>query len=238
MSLKQLSLEPGFRLGEATPDDMPEIWQIYQAAFEEDELWTGIFRNVVNPDDIYPWLCAHFTPRFNFPDIITYKITEDASGAIVGWTALQIPWKYLHPSAMTEQLKAKAAKSELPPPLPGMDMQSLADHYRTMGESKVYGYNPENDYHRKGTMIRPDMQRKGFGSFLTQYCNQIADQTADRVWARVRPSSLKMFQQNKFVEVGLIDCHVERWGGTREKSMSYILLYPPPGSSMEKDPMR
>ncbi|CCU78377.1 unnamed protein product [Blumeria hordei] len=237
MSPKQPSLEPGFRLEVATPDDMPEIWQIYQAAFEDDEQLIGIFRNVVNPDDIYPWLCDHFTPRFNFPDIITYKITEDASGAIAGWTALQIPWKYLHPSVMTEQLKAKATKSELPPPLPGMDMQSLADLFRTFRESKKNGYDPENDYHRKGTMIRPDMQRKGFGSFLTQYCNQIADQTADRVWTRARPSSLKMFQKNDFVIASVFDCNHERWGGSREKSINYILLHSPPASCIGKDLM-
>ncbi|CAD6505124.1 BgTH12-00619 [Blumeria graminis f. sp. triticale] len=238
MSIKQPSLEPGFRLGEATPNDMPEVWQVFLAAFEKDEQWIGIVRNVVNPADVYPWLCAHFAPRWNFPDIITYKITEDASGAIVGWGALQIPWKYLHPSVMTNRLKAQAMTTELPPPLPGMDVESLADLYRVMDESKKYGYDPENDYHRRGTMIRPDMQKKRFGTFLTQYCNQIVDHTADRLWAPVRPSSLKMFRQNEFVDVGLVDSHHERWGGTREKSMSYILLHSPPGSSMGKDPMR
>ncbi|CAD6505126.1 BgTH12-00621 [Blumeria graminis f. sp. triticale] len=237
MTLKQPSLQPGFRLEVASPDDMPEIWQVYAAAFEEDEVWPGLFRDVVNPAEIYPWICTNFAPRLNFPDIITYKITEDASGAIAGWTALQIPWKYLHPSVMTDELKAQVTKKELPPPLPGMDVESLADAYRTMGGSKLYGYDPENDYHRRGTMIRPDMQRKGFGSFLTQYCNQIVDHTGDRLWTRSRPSSQKMFRQNEFVEVGRLDSHHERWGGTREKSITYILLHSPPCVSMGKDPM-
>lgn len=67
--------------------------------------------------------------------------------AIVGWGALQTPWKYLE-TEMTAQLKAKATSTELPPVLEGMDTVALDELLRTLSAAKSLGYDPEFDYRR------------------------------------------------------------------------------------------
>lgn len=80
---------------------------------------------------------------------------------------------------------------------------------------------------RKGTMIHPDFQKNGFGTFLTRYCNAIADKDGLRTFVPARPTSLKMFKSNGFREIGVHDAHLERWGGSREKSITVITVRDP-----------
>ncbi len=82
-------------------------------------------------------------------------------------------------------------------------------------------------------MVHPDYQKKGFGSALTRYCNAISDKSGDRTWVPARPTSIKMFRDNGFKDVGEVDSHLERWGGLREKSITYTTLRTPPSAAAE-----
>ena len=65
---------------------------------------------------------------------------------------------------------------------------------------------------RKGTMVHPDYQKKGFGTFLTRHCNAISDKTGGRTFAPARPTSQKMFENEGYKILGFYDSHFERWG--------------------------
>jgi hypothetical protein len=71
-------------------------------------------------------------------------------------------------------------------------------------------------------MIHPDFQKKGFGTFLTKHCNAISDETGGRTFVPARSTSIKMFRDLGFVTVGTYDSELERWGGTRELSITFM----------------
>jgi ribosomal protein S18 acetylase RimI-like enzyme len=76
-------------------------------------------------------------------------------------------------------------------------------------------------------MVHPDFQKRGFGSVLTLHVNEISDKSGDRVWAPARPTSIHMFRQLGFKDIGVIDAHLERWGGSAEKSKTWIVRRDP-----------
>jgi hypothetical protein len=47
---------------------------------------------------------------------------------------------------MTEELKALTQSHELPPLVPGMNVDALLDMVKMLGIANDYNYNPENDY--------------------------------------------------------------------------------------------
>lgn len=73
-------------------------------------------------------------------------------------------------------------------------------------------------------MVHPDFQKRGFGTVLTLHCNAISDKAGRRTFVPARPTSIKMFNDNGFVTVGTHDAHLERWGGPREKSITWMAI--------------
>jgi hypothetical protein len=65
---------------------------------------------------------------------------------IVGWTALQFPWK-IRP--ITEEMKAMANSHDLPPALDGMNMDALEAVFEMLGYCSHFGYNPDTDYRKE-----------------------------------------------------------------------------------------
>ena len=81
---------------------------------------------------------------------------------------------------------------------------------------------------RRGTMVHPDFRKRGFGTVLTRHCNAIMDQSGDRMFVPVRPTSIKMFKDCGFKVLGLYDSPLERFGGSGELSQSSLLVRDPP----------
>jgi ribosomal protein S18 acetylase RimI-like enzyme len=80
---------------------------------------------------------------------------------------------------------------------------------------------------RKGTMVHPEFQKMGHGSWLTRHCNEIADKTGSRTFVGARPSSIKMFNNLGFKTIGMYNAHMERWGGDKDKSISWLAMREP-----------
>lgn len=76
---------------------------------------------------------------------------------------------------------------------------------------------------RKGTMVHPSFQKRRFGTILTQHTNSISQKTGGRTWAPARPSSHKMFNNEGFRDIAVIDNRTERWGGTKEEGMNWLV---------------
>jgi citrate lyase synthetase len=83
---------------------------------------------------------------------------------------------------------------------------------------------------RKGTMVHPNFQKRGFGTVLTHHCNAISDKTRGRTFVPPRPTSVKMFNQCGFKTVGSHDSHIERLGGSVEKSKTWMAIREAPTS--------
>ena len=77
---------------------------------------------------------------------------------------------------------------------------------------------------RKGTMIHPDFQKRGFGTALTYHCNAISDRTGGKTYVPARPSSNHMFRQCGFREVGTHNADLKRFGRNPEKDITYMLV--------------
>ncbi|KAL2071584.1 hypothetical protein VTL71DRAFT_12819 [Oculimacula yallundae] len=222
-----MAIIPGFTISEASHEEMAEVFQVLIEAYAKDEVWVQVFKNVAQ-EEIHPWLMASMCPRWTMPDIKTFKVTDLSTGKIVAWTSLEYPWKYI--PEMDAEHKSQALSEDLPPALEGMNLDALVEFFISLSDSKNHGYNPEEDYHRKGTMVHPEYQKKGFGTELTKYCNAISDETGDRTWVPARPTSVKMFRNNGFKDIGFVDAHLERWGGPRDKSISWTLCRDAPSS--------
>lgn len=76
------TLPLGFKLCKATQDELGEIWEVLKQAYALDENWVIMFQSV-KPADIHPWLMANFAPRWQFPDITTFVIKEDATEYVI-----------------------------------------------------------------------------------------------------------------------------------------------------------
>lgn len=80
---------------------------------------------------------------------------------------------------------------------------------------------------RKGTIVHPDYQKRGFGTVLTQHCSAIANKSGDRLWTGAKPSSVQMFKNNGFREVASYDARVERWGLDQMWGKTVVLVKEP-----------
>ena len=130
----------------------------------------------------------------------------------------------------------------MPPGIEGMNMEVLPTFIEALNIASEHGYEPQTDYRknpslqsphklvsniwadRKGTMVHPDFQRRGFGTFLTHHCNAIADKTGGKTWVPARPTSVKMFRQCGFKDVASHNANLERWGGNKEKEITWLLV--------------
>jgi N-acetylglutamate synthase-like GNAT family acetyltransferase len=72
-------------------------------------------------------------------------------------------------------------------------------------------------------MILPDFQRRGFGTYLIQHCNDIADKTGGKTWVAAGPS-VKMFRQCGFKDVATHNADLKRWGGNTEEDITWLLV--------------
>ncbi|KAG4443470.1 hypothetical protein IFR05_001040 [Cadophora sp. M221] len=216
-----MAIAPGFEISEATKEEMAEVFQVLIAAYSSDEVWFQVFKNC-KQEDIHPWIMENLNPRWTMPDIKTFKVTELSTGKIAAWTALEYPWKYI--PEMDAEHRGHALSEGLPPALDGMNMEALIEFFISLTDSKNHGWDPEQGYHRKGTMVHPDYQKKGFGTELTKHCNAISDKSGDRTWVPARPTSVNMFRKNGFKDIGSVDAHLEKWGGARNKSITWTLL--------------
>ncbi|RDL37875.1 uncharacterized protein BP5553_05308 [Venustampulla echinocandica] len=225
-----MALNPDFTLCEASPDQMDEVMRVMEVAYRNDGIWKFVRENC-DDEELHEWVMKWLAPRWTMPDITTYIITEKSSGKIIAWTALQFPWKWRtekDAKFMTPEAKAVALNEVLPPILlKEMFLPALEEFWASLGESAKHGYNPEEDYHRKGTMVQPEFQRLGLGSVLTRVTNEIMDGNPARTWAPARPSSIKMFRNMGFKDIATQDSHLERWGGTREDSITYFVRRDP-----------
>ncbi len=112
-------------------------------------------------------------------------------------------------------------------------MEAFQILFEMLGGAHKYGYDENTDFHRKGTTVHPDFQKKGLGTWLTRHWNDVTDKTEDKTWCPCRPTSIKMFRDHGFKDVGVVDGHLERWGGSRKNSLTYITVRYPPGSEPE-----
>lgn len=78
-SLVTIALKQGFKFGEASSDDIPEIFAVLCRAFARDEVWEYIVKDCKD-EDILPWVLRELAPRWAMPDIKAYQFTEEASG--------------------------------------------------------------------------------------------------------------------------------------------------------------
>ncbi|KAH8598129.1 hypothetical protein B0O99DRAFT_615972 [Bisporella sp. PMI_857] len=205
-----------YTLSEIDPSDIDEVFQVMERAYKDDEVWAVVIKDV-SLEAIHPWVMGTFAPRWTMADRTVFKITDIASKRIAGWTTLQYPWA---DRPLSDELKAIALSTDLPPAPEGTNMVAYQRFFESIYATHGFGYDPEKHFHRQGTMIDPDFQKQGLGTALTHHCNAIADKAGVATYVSARPTSIKMFNDNGFVNIGEHDAHLEEFGGLREKSIT------------------
>ncbi|CZR60358.1 uncharacterized protein PAC_10254 [Phialocephala subalpina] len=226
-----MALPASLKLETGSPEDVKEAFQVMLDTYDVDtEIWKIIVKDC-DQKEILPWVLKTFAVRWGMPDISTYKIVEESSGKIVAFAFIQTPWKYV--PAMTQEMKNIALSEELPPLLEGMDYEAFIAFFESLGAPSQHGYDPVEDYHRKGTVVHPGHQKKGLGTALTKVWNEVTDKSGDKTWCPCWSTSVKMFRDHGFKDVGEVDAHLERWGGSGKNSITYVTVRYPPGSEPE-----
>jgi N-acetylglutamate synthase-like GNAT family acetyltransferase len=73
-------------------------------------------------------------------------------------------------------------------------------------------------------MVHPDYQRKDLGSWLTRYCNEVADKTGGKTFVVARPSSKHMFESRGFRILGSEEIDMTKDGGNESEGKSWVLV--------------
>ncbi|PMD30514.1 hypothetical protein L207DRAFT_222883 [Hyaloscypha variabilis F] len=125
--------------------------------------------------------------------IKVYKVVDE-NGKMVPYGGLGIPTD-LTPSQ-------KAAIQGLPALSPNIPESLLrfSVFFETVFLQCLHknGYDPTKHFMRQGTAIDPDYQRMGFGRMIVRKCNEVADAAGKPTFARTRPTSLKLFEDEGF----------------------------------------
>ena len=69
---------------------------------------------------------------------------------------------------------------------------------------------------KRGTFVHPDFEKRGFGTWLTRHCSQIADDYSAATFVGVRPASLHMFQTLGFKLLGPLKLNMADYGQPSE----------------------
>lgn len=72
-------LDPKFTLSEASLSELEDIFLCFETAYAKDEVWIEVFKNC-KQEEIHSWVMKNVAVRWMLPDIVTYKITEVATG--------------------------------------------------------------------------------------------------------------------------------------------------------------
>jgi ribosomal protein S18 acetylase RimI-like enzyme len=65
---------------------------------------------------------------------------------------------------------------------------------------------------RQGTAVDPDYQRMGFGRMIVRKCNEVADAAGKLTFARTRPTSLKLFEEEGYKLLEEIEIPYKEYG--------------------------
>lgn len=76
-----LTLDPNFTISTALPSDMDEVFRMMELAHYNDGVWKHA-RKKVPDEELHVWLMEVLAPRWDMPDIETYKIVENSSGYV------------------------------------------------------------------------------------------------------------------------------------------------------------
>lgn len=72
-------LHPDFELSVAPASDIDEVFTVMEVAETTDEVWRSMVKNCP-PEVVHKWAMDNLAARWTLPDIVTYKISEKATG--------------------------------------------------------------------------------------------------------------------------------------------------------------
>lgn len=78
-----MALLAGFEINEVPKEEMEEAWHLLEVAYAKDEVWTCVFQDVKNLEEIHPWIMENIAPRWNMPDIKTYQVKDLSNGCVL-----------------------------------------------------------------------------------------------------------------------------------------------------------
>ena len=61
-------------------------------------------------------------------------------------------------------------------------------------------------------MVDPEYQRMGLGRMITRKCNEVADAAGKATFARTRPTSVKLFKQEGYKTLEVIEVPYGEFG--------------------------
>lgn len=129
------------------------------------------------------------------------------------------------PSTHFVQARATFSIPDLPK---GINMDLWQRMSQVAQASLDFGYDPTNDFHRRGSHTHSDYQHQGHMRRLTQFCNTIADATRSKTYATCREAAVPLFLSEGYKVVGIQNFETENWNRlSRHDANHYALMREP-----------
>ncbi|KAF2110859.1 hypothetical protein BDV96DRAFT_690726 [Lophiotrema nucula] len=203
--LKGLSLVSG-----ALQTDIDEICALTEMGWADRPLWAGMMQNV-SASDIRNLLASIHIKRVEKPENEYFRVVDKATGRTVAWASL------LHPRP-TDLLPSEGGAVPIEMPnIPGINKRLAGLFFNQFGITAEYGYDATQHFHRKGTFVHREFQRRGLATLLQEQCNQIADTAGKATFVLAIPTSKKLFENGGFKVVATFEYDVSGDGKVTEQ---------------------
>ena len=210
-----------FVLREIVPNDIEEMAALMSLALKKDDMWSNV-KGTASDEGERRFIVDWIGPRTRLKDNYEgWKIVETATGKIAAW-------------AMLANLNADnrpALDSKPPQPPEGWNLAAAkVFEERLLSGSRKYGYDPEIHCHRAMTMVHPEFQRRGFGKWISQRCNDSADRAGQVTWCRARPDMTRLLLTMGYELLDMVEIDFRQYGGNASTQTFCLRRAPRPFS--------
>ncbi|KAF5870174.1 putative gnat family protein [Botrytis fragariae] len=210
------SPSPSFSIHPCTPADLPSMLTIYDLAFASDPFRLARWPSSQVPPSVFTsWLTKVFTKYLHTPHTHTWKLVENSTGNMAGWTHWAEPHVVSREEEEREKIEEEREEKERRERGEGKFPEGSV---LEICEAKVRGWDGlrEKWYKREEMFliyflsISPRYQKLGLGTLLLTAITNLADAQGKSSYLEATAAGYPVYVRAGFREV---DCMEVDFGG-------------------------
>ncbi|RDW94577.1 hypothetical protein BP5796_00340 [Coleophoma crateriformis] len=238
-----------FIVSPASVDDVPDMVQVYNSAFEHNYFSSFTFPKEKVPQDIKnEWLAEKYTTSLRTPGIETFVCRDNISGEVAGFAR----WGYpvVLTDAQKEEKKTLEAEAEQKrkngiAPYPSganveccdakfLGLEKIRDKH--VDYEDMYGIRPRPlslntiridecpVVHFLG--VHQKYQGKGVGTLLLKNGLNLADVQGRRTYIEATDAGRRLYLKLGWEEIDVLRIDIQKWGGSKPGT-NYVMMRDP-----------
>ncbi|CZR60970.1 uncharacterized protein PAC_10866 [Phialocephala subalpina] len=211
-----------FTLSECTISDVPDIIDVYLAAFSTDYFGQFLFpRHKISDQEMLRWLTSRFSSLFSKREVHTFKITDNETGKMAAF----LRWTFPHELTEKERLERDEEKKEKErvkketghdPTWPvGANLEICGEKFGELERMMERYVDKKETYVANLLGTHPAYQRKGLASKLLKHVLDMADREGRKVYIEATPAGHPVYLRLGFRDIDVVSVDLRKWGGER-----------------------